>query len=112
MASAFKVKSGTKLDKPIDLKNFRTFLYNTFAENKPHERLVAAMFERFKMFRLEGDREKMGPSNESSMQFLDFILAMTLLARIVQPKKVKLLFDLCDEDEDGCMMPEDILNML
>ena len=37
---------------------------------------------------------------------------MNLLARVVQPLKLKLLFELCDEDEDGCMMPEDILSML
>ena len=37
---------------------------------------------------------------------------MNLLARIVQPAKLKLLFELCDDDEDGCMMPDDILNML
>lgn len=37
---------------------------------------------------------------------------MNLLARIVQPAKLKLLFELCDDDDDGCMMPDDILNML
>jgi len=46
------------------------------------------------------------------MEVLDFILAMNLLARITYDKKLKLLFDLCDDDEDGCMTPEDILKML
>lgn len=46
------------------------------------------------------------------MDILDFILGINLLARIVYDKKLKLLFSLCDDDEDGCMTPEDILNML
>lgn len=55
LATAFKTAK-TSLDKPVSLKEFRNFLNNSF-ENKPHERLVLAMFERFKVFRLEGDRE-------------------------------------------------------
>ena len=46
------------------------------------------------------------------MVVLDFIISMNLLARIQYDKKLKLLFDLCDDDEDGCMTPEDILKML
>jgi hypothetical protein len=46
------------------------------------------------------------------MDILDFLLAMILLARIVNDEKLKLLFELCDDDDDGCMTPEDILNML
>ena len=46
------------------------------------------------------------------MVILDFIIALCLLARIVYEKKLKLLFELCDDDDDGCMTPEDILNML
>lgn len=46
------------------------------------------------------------------MEVLDFIIAMNLLARIVYEKKLKLLFWICDDDGDGCMTPEDILDML
>ena len=46
------------------------------------------------------------------MDLLDFLLGMNLLARIPYDKKLKLLFDLCDDDDDGCMTPEDILMML
>lgn len=46
------------------------------------------------------------------MDLLDFMVAMNLLARIVYDKKLKLMFDLCDDDDDGCMTPEDILLML
>ena len=70
------------------------------------------MFNRFKPFRIEGIRDDTHIVNENQMDVLDFILAMNLLARIVYDKKLKLLFYLCDDDEDGCMTPEDILNML
>ena len=43
---------------------------------------------------------------------LDFMLALNLLARITYDKKLKLLFELCDDDDDKCMTPEDILSML
>jgi|TARA_B110000305_G_scaffold150306_1_gene166790 hypothetical protein len=46
------------------------------------------------------------------MDVLDFVLAMNLLARIIYDKKLKMLFELCDDDEDGCMTPEDILSMM
>ena len=46
------------------------------------------------------------------MDFLDFIVALCLLAPIVPPLKLKLIFDLCDDDEDGCMQPYNILEML
>ena len=70
------------------------------------------MFERFKPFRLEGTMTDTHIANENGMDALDFILAINLLARIVYDKKLKLLFDLCDDDDDGCMTPDDILNML
>ena len=57
----------TTLDKQIPLKDFRTFLNMTFNETRPHERLVIAMFERFKSFKLEGDRERVVVSSESTM---------------------------------------------
>jgi Ca2+-binding EF-hand superfamily protein len=46
------------------------------------------------------------------MDCLDFLLAMNFLARIVYDKKLKLIFELCDDDDDGCMTSEDILSML
>eukprot|EP00351_Strombidinopsis_sp_SopsisLIS2011_P000405 CAMPEP_0116878604 /NCGR_PEP_ID=MMETSP0463-20121206/10347_1 /TAXON_ID=181622 /ORGANISM="Strombidinopsis sp, Strain SopsisLIS2011" /LENGTH=101 /DNA_ID=CAMNT_0004526977 /DNA_START=306 /DNA_END=611 /DNA_ORIENTATION=+ len=46
------------------------------------------------------------------MDILDFLLAMNLLSRVPQDKKIKLMFELCDHDDDGCMNPVDILHML
>lgn len=70
------------------------------------------MYERFKPFRLEGEKTETSIANENGMYILDFILSMNLLARIVYDKKLKLLFELCDDDDDGCMTPDDILQML
>ena len=70
------------------------------------------MFERFKPFKVEGVREDAEIVDTAHVDVLDFILAMNLLARIVYDKKLKLLFELCDDDDDGCMTPEDILSML
>ena len=95
----------------MQLKQFAGFLNGNF-EEAPTESLIVSMFERFKPFRLEGEREDVSVVNESQLDVLDFIIAMSLLARIVYEKKLKLLFWVCDDDGDGCMTPEHILNML
>lgn len=95
----------------INLSQFTKFLNENFP-NPPAESLIQAMFDRFKPFRIEGVRDDTHVVNETQMDVLDFILAMNLLARIVYDKKLKLCFNLCDDDDDGCMTPEDILNML
>lgn len=74
--------------------------------------MILALFERFKPFKFEGQREHTTVTSDNEMVILDFIIAICLLARIVYEKKLKLLFELCDDDDDGCMTPEDILNML
>ena len=42
----------------------------------------------------------------------DIMLALTLLSRIPHDKKVELIFDLTDVDEDGCLSPEEIYKMI
>jgi hypothetical protein len=37
---------------------------------------------------------------------------MTLLARIIYEKKLILIFQLCDDDEDGSMSTDQVLEML
>lgn len=73
---------------------------------------MQAMFDRFKPFRLEGTKEDTKIVDENGMDVLDFILAINLLSRTTYDKKLKLLFELCDDDDDGCMTPKDILYML
>jgi len=40
------------------------------------------------------------------------MLGLNLLSRNSLDKKIKLMFKLCDSDDDGCMNPLDILQML
>ena len=83
-----------------------------FSEKPPGQKLLQAIFDRFKPTKIDGYKNNMLFSSDSNMDLLDFLLAMNLLARIPYDKKLKLLFDLCDDDDDGCMTPEDILMML
>ena len=46
------------------------------------------------------------------MDVLEFSVTLNFLARIVYDKKLKLIFEICDDDDDGCMTSEDILSML
>lgn len=46
------------------------------------------------------------------MDFLDFMITMILLSQMKYEVKLKLLFDLCDDDSDDLMSKEDILDML
>lgn len=78
----------------------------------PADSLVSTMFDRFKPFKLKGFKEDTHISTEDGMDALDFVLALNLLARTTYEKKLKLLFELCDDDDDGCMTPDDILYML
>lgn len=81
MATSVKTEK-TSLNVLLSLKEFRNFLNQTF-EVKPSEDLILAMFERFKPFKLVGEREHIEASGEKEMDFLDFIIAMNLLARVV-----------------------------
>ena len=47
-----------------------------------------------------------------TMDALDFMISMVLLAKIVHERKLDLLFKLCDDDEDGYMTDDDLLDML
>ena len=96
-----------------NLNEFRNILHEMFKIQPPAESLIQAMYERFKPFRLsDGVREHTHVVEEKEVDMLDFMLALNLLARITYDKKLKLLFELCDDDDDKCMTPEDILFML
>ena len=70
------------------------------------------MFDRFKPFKLEGFKDDCHIVDGDGLDMLDFLLALNFLARIVYDKKLKLIFEICDDDDDGCMTSEDILSML
>ena len=112
MATSLKNEKTTLTDKAVTYSEIQRFLNQNFEKIKPAESLIQALFERFKPFKFEGSRENTTITSDNEMVILDFIIALCLLARIVYEKKLKLLFELCDDDDDGCMTPEDILNML
>jgi len=74
------------------------------------EHLIQALFNRFRPFKIkpEGDGIELGVE----MDIIDFLLAMDLLSRIPVDNKIKMMFELCDNDDDGCMNPLQILQML
>ena len=60
---------------------------------------------------------KVGPNGEGietaeEMDIVDFLLACNLVSRVASDKKIKLMFEICDHDDDGCMNPVHILQML
>jgi Ca2+-binding EF-hand superfamily protein len=73
---------------------------------------MKCMIDRFKPYKIEGFKNDCRIVEENVMDVLDFLLALNFLARIVYDKKLKLIFEICDDDDDGCMTSEDILNML
>lgn len=56
----------------------------------------------------KGQVEYMG----DEIELHDIMLALTLLSRIPSEKKIELIFDLTDVDEDGCLSPEEIYKMI
>jgi hypothetical protein len=79
----------------------------SFKERPPAESLLLAIFERFRPFKLRRDGEDFDLINE--VDVVDLMLGLNLLSRNKLDKKIKLMFKLCDSDDDGCMNPVDIL---
>jgi Ca2+-binding EF-hand superfamily protein len=48
----------------------------------------------------------------SEIELHDIMLALTLLSRIPNDKKIELIFDLTDVDEDGCLSPDEVYKMI
>jgi len=42
----------------------------------------------------------------------DFFISTVLLARMIYEKKIKTLFEVCDDDNDDKLSSDDILRML
>lgn len=65
------------------------------------------MYNRFRAVRPKETGE--GIELVEEMDIVDFLLGMNLLSRTTIDKKIKLMFELCDHDDDGCMNPVHIL---
>ncbi|OMJ83267.1 hypothetical protein SteCoe_15855 [Stentor coeruleus] len=48
----------------------------------------------------------------NDIELHDIMLALTLLSRIPNEKKIELIFDLTDVDEDGCLSPDEVYKMI
>lgn len=95
----------------IDLEPFTKCLEKVFKNPNPDRLFIEALYHRFKPVRSKEDGAN-GVVRDEKMDIVDFLLAMNLLSRTVQEKKIKLMFELCDLDDDGCMNPPQILQML
>jgi len=65
------------------------------------------LYNRFRAVRPKETGE--GIELVEEMDIVDFLLGMNLLSRTTIDKKIKLMFELCDHDDDGCMNPVHIL---
>ena len=74
-----------------------------FHKRPTPEHLIQALFNRFRQFRLKDNSE--GIELAPEMDNIDFLLAMDILSRIPMDHKIKLMFELCDNDDDGCQNP-------
>ena len=77
--------------------------------NKPvNEIMMLALYNRFRPLRIKPDSAELS----SEMDVLDFCLGINCLSRCQHDIKIKIMFELCDTDDDGCMKPTQILHML
>jgi len=94
----------------ISLENLRKCLETTFGSKAPSVELMEALHSRFRPLSVKQGGE--GIESSGDMDIVDFLLGCNLLARSTQDKKIKLMFEICDDDDDGCMNPLAILQML
>lgn len=101
--------------------NFKECLQAEFRARPVPEHLIVALFNRFRQFKVKDNSEGIDLSPE--MDIIDFLLCINLLSRIPVDHKIKrksfqsnlqnvVMFELCDNDDDGCMNPLQILQML
>jgi hypothetical protein len=48
----------------------------------------------------------------TTMSLLDFVLGMCFISNLPVKEKLRLMYDICDDDGDHCMRPLEILIML
>jgi len=85
----------------------------TFSEKPPGDSLLGSLYDRFRPFKIrisKNNEEDFESVNE--VDVLDLMLGLNFLSRNKIDGKIKLMFKLCDSDDDGCMNPVDILQML
>ena len=91
----------------VNSQLYRKIMKETFREKPPGESLLVAIFDRFRPFRFKNEGEDFELVN--AVDVLDLMLGLNFLSRNKIDGKIKLMFKLCDSDDDGCMNPVDIL---
>ena len=66
------------------------------------------MYERFKP---DTQLVNADTGTNNMMDVLNFLIAIVLLARMIVPKKMAMIFNLFDEDNDGILSDDQILDM-
>ena len=66
------------------------------------------LFNRFRPYRLK-DKSETEWIRPNEVNIFDLLIALNFQARYNIEKKLTLLFEVCDLDEDGCMYPVEIL---
>lgn len=87
----------------ISYSIFREILNAEFHKRPIPEHFIQALFNRFRQFKVKENSE--GIELAAEMDNIDFLLAMNILSRIPMDHKIKLMFELCDNDDDGCQNP-------
>jgi hypothetical protein len=95
----------------VGQKTYRKIVTEAFKDRPVAESLLAAIFERFKPFKPVKGGEDFELADDA-VNVIDLMLGLNLLSRNKLDTKIKLMFKLCDSDDDGCMNPVDILHML
>ena len=91
----------------ISLTDLKKCLEAKFGNKAPCHELCLALYNRFRPLKIKAGGE--GIEQIDDMDIVDFLLGCNLLSRSTQDRKIKLMFELCDDDDDGCMNPVHIL---
>jgi hypothetical protein len=69
------------------------------------------MYDRFRPLNFSEDGKRIEMVGVQ-VSVLDFVMGICVLSRVKYNQKLKLIYDICDDDGDHCMRPAEILLML
>ncbi|KAL4485822.1 hypothetical protein ABPG72_012362 [Tetrahymena utriculariae] len=112
-------ESGNSDSGKISRQVFKKVFINII-DDQVRELFLDALFERFKLEKLSEKYEDSEFSKIVTQQNIDaekvdiqdLVISLTILARMSEEQKLKLIFTLTDVDEDECLSTEDIRKMI
>lgn len=75
------------------------------------DNLLWYLYRRFKPLRFSTDGKEIDMESQL-MEVIDFTLGLTILSSLRWDEKLRLIYDICDDDGDHCLRPAEILVML